>query len=895
MIKDIKYNGFSESPSDYLCPDGDLSGAINLVPEDSTLKPIQPPAVLFNTTEGNVIYIHKAGGEDHFIIQASNNNFVWGVMDGDELKTNNLVSLGSVSYYGITSVGNTLVILTSEGPYYLLWSENQYKQLGYHIPETAISFGLQGGMEYGDTFKPGTRYYNRVAPAPTSNELTDEESVAFTNAVLGQVNKFVAERATNEGKFIFPFLVRYAYRLYDGSLTMHSDPVLMLPNFGATAPIVYWTDNEATDESPTVSSNTPARVAAFVHSLDYRALDVDTRLLNEWKDIVRSVDIFISAPFYTYNQSGTIKRAMGNYSILSSICRTVRGSVAPDFGEYDIIDLVKKSDDRQEIHINIPQQNVDDSIRNCSTFYFLKSIDIAELKTERTIVNVDKSVLGTLYNREENKDNLSSIYAKEVMTDDYGSHDTIIAKQAFSFNSRINLSGISRKLGDLAFAFTHFCFANHSGSYNTRLYASIKKDGNQFVVQSGDDRWSENVPTLYLYHHESGCQEMYLEYKNDKTLCFPMSNHETLNGSVYYKGMGRRTDRTSGEVYFGEKISVVQEPPAVTTDNIIPLPNKIYTSEINNPFYFPLLGINTVGTGEIYGISAATKALSQGQFGQFPLYAFTSEGVWALETNSNGTYSARQPVTRDVCINANSITQLDNAVLFATNRGIMILSGSNSVCMTDSLRSESTFSIADLPGLLNVAGFNREEITTLPFDEFNKDARCLYDYNNQRIIVYNPRPDILYAYVYSLESKMWGMMVSNITSGINSYPDAYAMDNSGNLLDLSHSLCGAGDYIHTLLVTRPLKIEMPDTLKTIDTIIQRGQFRGDSSVSIILYGSRDLFNWHLVSSSSRPYLRGYRGTPYKYFRIAVVGEFLKDESLTGSTIGFTPRYENKPR
>ena len=60
---------------------------------------------------------------------------------------------------------------------------------------------------------------------------------------------------------------------------------------------------------------------------------------------------------------------------------------------------------------------------------------------------------------------------------------------------------------------------------------------------------------------------------------------------------------------------------------IIDLPNKIYTSEINNPFHFPVLGINTIGTGTILGISSAVKALSEGQFGQFPLYAFTSEGV----------------------------------------------------------------------------------------------------------------------------------------------------------------------------------------------------------------------------------------------------------------------------
>ena len=43
MIKEIKYNGYSANPSDYECADGDLSVAMNLIPEDGVLKGIQKP------------------------------------------------------------------------------------------------------------------------------------------------------------------------------------------------------------------------------------------------------------------------------------------------------------------------------------------------------------------------------------------------------------------------------------------------------------------------------------------------------------------------------------------------------------------------------------------------------------------------------------------------------------------------------------------------------------------------------------------------------------------------------------------------------------------------------------------------------------------------------------
>ena len=47
MIKEIKYNGFTAIPSDYECPDGDLAGVMNLIPEDGSLKPVFPPNPVF--------------------------------------------------------------------------------------------------------------------------------------------------------------------------------------------------------------------------------------------------------------------------------------------------------------------------------------------------------------------------------------------------------------------------------------------------------------------------------------------------------------------------------------------------------------------------------------------------------------------------------------------------------------------------------------------------------------------------------------------------------------------------------------------------------------------------------------------------------------------------------
>ena len=305
--------------------------------------------------------------------------------------------------------------------------------------------------------------------------------------------------------------------------------------------------------------------------------------------------------------------------------------------------------------------------------------------------------------------------------------------------------------------------------------------------------------------------------------------------------------------------------------------------------------------------------MSQGQFGQFPLYAFTDDGIWALEISPTGTIAARQPITRDVCINPDGITQLDNAVLFPTDRGIMLISGSQTQCISDAINSshppfhspraeaeaEDNPTGPPQPAVPILPGLNKLHdmlghtpdtcLPTLPFTDYLRQCRMIYDYIHQRVILY--APGITYAYIFSLKSGKWGMIFSNIASHLNSYPEALAVDNENHIIDLSQT---DSSQVKSLLITRPLKLDTPDIHKTIDTIIQRGHFR-KGHVRTILYGSRDLFNWHIVWSSTNHYLRGFRGTPYKYFRIALLCNLTADESILGATLQFTPRLTNQPR
>jgi hypothetical protein len=187
-----------------------------------------------------------------------------------------------------------------------------------------------------------------------------------------------------------------------------------------------------------------------------------------------------------------------------------------------------------------------------------------------------------------------------------------------------------------------------------------------------------------------------------------------------------------------------------------------------------------------------------------------------------------------------------------------------------------------------------------PFLDFIAGCRMIYDYVHQRVFFFNPATETIngvtkqlytYAYVYSLKTKLWGMTFSNIQDTINSYPDALAVTHDNMVVSYStiDKESQKGMYI-----TRPLKIDAPDVHKTISALIQRGHFqRGD--VATMLWGSRDLYSWHLVWSSKDHYLRGFRGTPYKYFRIGGVCTLTDGKSIFGASVNYEPRHNNQLR
>lgn len=732
------------------------------------------------------------------------------------------------------------------------------------------------------------------------SEYVLEKTQENYNAVMGKANEFI-QRAHEQGKFVYPFYVRYALELYDGSIISPSAPCLMIPN-DYIAPYCFGYSHQDYKDM---------YVGANQAKLKYRILN--GAMFEAFKDMVKQVVIAVSQPIYTYNQGATTKDNMQIVDASVSNCRgTMYGSVTFDGNTYNgrtsvgqaFLTTINAVSLKQVILPGYNETEQKNLYTNKGTFRIIASLSVDTIINNGSEAFYDVPIKGNA---------LTGFDGFQQLTDATNTLTKYIPRCMYTYNSRINfgnLREIQFRGISLSQMFMHISGNQLTGvtapngyvaTSGVKLKAIIRYKRNgavKNIVTEWYDSNSHFFPLYWFFYPKNDAYEAVVFMHVISTGQFykatiTLTMHGLLNGAYFYDANGAtwtECSATDSELnIYGDDIYDIN-------------PNKVIQSEVNNPFFFPAANTTLVGNESITAFSTAAKALSEGQHGEFPLYVFATDGIWGLAVSNTGTYGSIAPITRDVCINPKSITQLDSSVLFASDRGIMLISGSNTQCISNTLDYEQVFSLSALPSadkLIDAAGLTQQNFNYVTFRTFLKTCRIIYAYVMQRIIVYNPAHR--YAYIYSLKTKSWGMMQSDVTDNVPSYPDALAMMSDGTLVDFCENDTSiTGDPaeglqgIKGMLVTRPLKLDAPDLLKTIDTIIQRGNFR-KGSIKTALYGSRDLNDWYLVWTSQDHYLRGFRGTPYKYFRIVLLCDMQPEESLFGATIQYTPKLLNQPR
>ena len=883
--------GITRTPSDLLCSDGELAECVNLEVKGEELVPMEMPVdigVSLNTNE-ELICVHN-------ISQINRKNFITKTTEGETSVIKAFHIEGSSKVYydfykevtGFTScstIGMTLIVNGKDEVYYMLYKNTNYKTLGSKLPDISLSFNLTG--EY------------KLEKEKYSIDETGENSSAYnitdsTEIHQAHVNKFIKEKATDQNKFMYPFFVRYALKLYNNeTYTRYSSPILMLPSI-YSSPSVHLLEQQFNNG---LLKSADFIVGGYVAELQVKANELDT--LSEWKDVVKGISVFITRPTSSYNQA---------YSDSSNFLKEsnpfVGGLVdsvpSEHVGELTKVDTLEGTN---TIVNELPVGYTKWSSKNVYSLFGIQCLSVPTLDKEAFVgelmastavyykyADLDFDSLGKIkegyvsISSVCNPYSLSTIEQSEKLDTlgDYMTNDVLIPSFSCIYNSRLNIANVKR-----------IYFKGYkpdsisqplSGESMYDIYTYINdSSGNEIIVKSSSISKSRLYGSFLYYPDTDAFKMVVVDVTGNSHATVPLTEDVYSNGAYSINLDG---------------LEFVEGVPKIETTliNYEYLPNKLFTSAVNNPFYFPLAGINTIGVGEILGISALTRPISQGQFGEYPLMAFCTDGNFALKVSSDGYYSGISPMQEDVILGQDKLTPLENSILAITKKGIMVAGGSSDMTQIALQMDGRNFATSSLRGLKTHSDVFSDIIEksedAIGFREYLEGSRMAYDYSSDRVIIYNKHKS--YSYVFGFSNGVVSKLVlnggDNIITHVLSYPDSIIQTSSGRLYSLYQK-----EDVNTIserrigfAITRPLTFGNPLGLKSIQQFKNMWTKAVDSSsVRSKIYGSNDNVTYVPIQSKY--------GNPYKYYRIAFYTDMLPKEALVGTALVVDTRRTNKLR
>ena len=858
--------GIRRSPS--IGNEGELSECVNLIPKNGELVNILPPkeiGITLPESDAVLVYYHRTSLFVHYIYRAVGGNTLF-FIDADG--TSKPLEGNYQDFNEAHSIGNTLIIITGSGMRYHIWdtANGNYKYIGEKPPFPSISFGLKATpVSTSWTVVELPEEINLLGFENIEDITFSEDNMdAISNSVMGGVSKFIREETVDKNRMIYPFFLRYCYRLYDGSTTMISAPILMTPSTGINPYVLgqFFEDN---------NSAYKYKVLAATCAIDYLIGGLGSDA-TDWKDVVKSVDIFMSSPISSFDYNGDIQGHEAMDADTTASFGIFMFGDTPGYKRYTAKDIIEECVDPADLEpvlgvlyprrLILPKKETTDMETYSSLVYKIASISFEDacsqsLSSNRRELEIDNYALDSLESRESLKDSTG-----------YQTLDRLVPGMGYSYNSRLNIANLTRELFKGYSLISMVCYASdYAVAQKNYKVNTFIREGDKEIVVSSDPSTIDALPFYLFYPNTNAYKMEVVDQSGGRVATVNLSPHPILNGSYYFSNYDDLTF-TSGS------------GSSASPDRIVEMPNKIYTSEVNNPFYFPLAGINTVGTGEIMAIRSATRALSQGQFGQFPLYAFSTDGIWALQVSDEGLYSSVQPVSRDVCDNPAAITQIDSAVVFTTTAGLKVISGSEINLISSSMEGENTdetdYNIMPDFSSLFVPDTER-------FVETLSTCRISYDYANSMLRIYPEGSDKYY--VYSLESGEYSTYVGEaLTTVVEGYPSSIIQ--VGTKLYTFDKIV-SDDKRKGVAITRPMAFGDPFIMKMLIDLKTIGQLSKGSYCKIGVFVSNDKNTWYRLGS--------LRKRPFKYYRFVYFSEMGDLDTLSGTRVIYDLRRANKLR
>jgi hypothetical protein len=747
------------------------------------------------TTSGKkYLFSHVSGGKITYVEIPSNDTPVEITAAGD-----------ITASLRFSSIGNLVVVFneTAEVMYYCLYEidTDSYRWIGEErFPEmldveiTAIPTTL--------TASPDPPDLTSVADGYLSADVADEDRLATLEGLF----KLQETQRNIDNGFTGLASIIYAYEMFDGTIIKHSHPTYLK--------VGEWRYYSRTDPED-------AEGVYLVYQdiqIDINTIQNDIDSINTtYGSLIKGLNIYMSRPLNPY--------------------------------KVDVAPLTLVTNNEEVEYINDLDILKSQLIENAS-YRLIKKYKIDSLETG---ILTSKLEIG----------NVSDIETLAAMPIDNFTHHKIYPQNDFIYNSRLFLGDLKTYLykGYSPAMFVTDQGLTHAslGDYDIYFEVTLKDiDGTRTVLSDEVNfEWSveaENTPYFtmkeFFSYPDSRATSLTIWLKigsnNHNMGEYALTAHPTLNMSYLI------WDGTIFTFDFGAADT------APTESNIILDRNRIQASYVNNPLYFPAENSYNVGSGIIKGMGTNSLNIETGQFGEYPLYAFASDGIWAMSISRDPSIliDSVKPASREVCINSKAILPVPGGVVFITGRGVMIISGMDPVRLDQEFENDFASPLSgnldydDITADGQVADVS-DFLETVSYQTFLATAVIGYNYIKEEVFVSNPAYD--YSYVFSFASKSWFKLGRKYTGFCNYYPSQLgirAISETYRLYDITQeSLYDL--YVPSLIETYPIKMNT-DTFTKVTHAVCRGMLKSDDSkgAGFSVFGSIDGITWYQMNESN---------------------------------------------
>ena len=300
------------------------------------------------------------------------------------------------------------------------------------------------------------------------------------------------------------------------------------------------------------------------------------------------------------------------------------------------------------------------------------------------------------------------------------------------------------------------------------------------------------APKIISYHDYRATQYI-INKEEDKTEIFTLQPSVGNNIAAYLP-------THSANLKFPDILLSFDDPtPSLVDNRSFSQTNRLQVSSANNPFSLPFENSYSVGSASnrIIALQSAAIEMSDAKFGEFPLFAFTEEGIFALQAGSTTLYASIIPINYDRIINPNTLA-INGGIIYITERGVHLLSARG-----DKLTSEASTLISSPI---------HDKDGRPPLD-FLRTCQIMWPKEHNEVIFHNPENGGEVAYVYNLDAGYWS---TRSLKGTKLNTDEMVAENS--IYDLTHE--DNTKMLGSEIITRPIKLGNVE-LKRLETIIPR--------------------------------------------------------------------------